>query len=99
MHNYGSLPRTSQTLQTECLRQPDVFLSLFDDNPRVKCAFCPPKECYDAKLNADGRYGRPRPRLDDIVCTVILGEAKDHALVRDGTRTKRSGRDSSHRSE
>ena len=23
-----------------------VFLSLFDDNPKVKRVFCPPKECF-----------------------------------------------------
>jgi hypothetical protein len=41
------------------------FLSLFDDNPLVKRAFCPPKEWYDAKLNADGRYGRPLRRWSE----------------------------------
>jgi hypothetical protein len=29
----------------------------------VKRTFCPPKESYDPKLNADGRYGRPRCRF------------------------------------
>ncbi len=38
-----------------------VFLSRFDDIPTVKRTFCPPKECYDAKLNSDGR-GLPRGR-------------------------------------
>jgi hypothetical protein len=32
----------------------------------------PPKECYDPKLNADGRCGRPLLRLGDVVCTAIL---------------------------
>ncbi len=44
-----------------------VFLSLFDDNPLVKRTFCPPKECYDPKLNADGRYGRPLPPLGELI--------------------------------
>jgi hypothetical protein len=30
-----------------------VFLSLFDDNPKVKRVLCPPKECYDREANAD----------------------------------------------
>jgi hypothetical protein len=47
-------------------------LSLFDDNPLVKRTFCPPKECYDPRLNADGRYAGPLLRLEDVVCTVIL---------------------------
>jgi hypothetical protein len=38
-----------------------VFLSLFDDNPKVKRVFCPKRECYDAKLNAGGQYGKPLP--------------------------------------
>jgi hypothetical protein len=44
-----------------------VFLSLFDDNPVVKRAFCPPKECYDPKLNVDGKYGRPLPPFADLI--------------------------------
>lgn len=34
-----------------------VFLSLFDDNPRVKHTFCPPKATFDPLENADGRHG------------------------------------------
>ena len=31
-----------------------VFLSLFDDNPKLKHIFCPPKECYDPEAEPDG---------------------------------------------
>jgi hypothetical protein len=49
-------------LRTSIVEGISVFLSLFDDNPLVKRTFCPPKECYDPKLNADGCYGRPLRR-------------------------------------
>jgi hypothetical protein len=34
---------------------------LFDDNPKVKKIFCPPKECYDQQANADTKLGKPLP--------------------------------------
>ena len=42
---------------------------MFDDNPIVKRTFCPPKECYDPQLNADGRYGRPLPPFSELIET------------------------------
>ena len=33
----------------------------------VKRTFCPPKECYDPKLNADGKYGRPLPPFSELI--------------------------------
>ena len=41
----------------------------------MKRTFCPPKERYDPKLNADGRYGRPLPRLGELICIVQLYQA------------------------
>ncbi|MGD0129981.1 MAG: hypothetical protein ABSF46_32080 [Terriglobia bacterium] len=49
-------------LRTSIVEGISVFLSLFDDNPPVKRTSCPPKEYYDPKLNADGRYGSPLRR-------------------------------------
>lgn len=64
-----------------------VFLSLFDDNPLVKRTFCPPKECYDPKLNAGGRYGRPLPSLGDLieqgkVCAIDFPVSLNSGLAR-----------------
>ena len=51
-----------------------MFLSLFDDNPKVKRVFCPPKECYDKAANADDKYGKPLPSfswlIDGKVCAL-----------------------------
>src|SRR5580700_4354323 len=38
-----------------------------DVNPLVRRVFCPPKEAYDPEQNADFRYGRPLPPLNDLV--------------------------------
>ena len=44
-----------------------MFLSLFDDNPKVKRIFCPPKECYDPQANADCKYGKPLPSFSWLI--------------------------------
>ena len=53
--------RIDTKLRTSIVEGISVFLSLFDDNPKLKRIFCPPKDCYDPKANADGRYGTPLP--------------------------------------
>ena len=55
-----------QAAHVNCRRYLSI-LSLFDDNPMVKRTFCPPKECYDPKLNADGKYGRPLPPFHELI--------------------------------
>jgi hypothetical protein len=64
---YNDWRRIENKLRTSIVEGISVFLSLFDDNPMVKRAFCPPKECYDAKLNADGKFGRPLPPFADLI--------------------------------
>ena len=64
---YHDWRRIENKLRTSIVEGISVFLSLFDDNPMVKRTFCPPKECYDAKLNADGRYGRPLPPFTELI--------------------------------
>ena len=59
--------RIETKLRTSIVEGISVFLSLFDDNPKVKRVFCPKRECYDAKLNADGRYGKPLPSFSWLV--------------------------------
>ena len=46
--------RIEPKLRTSIVEGISVFLSLFDDNPRVKHTFCPPKETYDPARNPDG---------------------------------------------
>jgi hypothetical protein len=74
-------------LRTSIVEGISVFLSLFDDNPLVKRTFCPPKECYDPKLNVDGRYGRPLPPLGDLieqgkVCAIDFPVSLNSGLAR-----------------
>jgi type IV secretory system conjugative DNA transfer VirD4/TraG family protein len=53
--------RIEPKLRTSIVEGVSVFLSLFDDNPRVKRVFCPKKECYDPQKNAENRFGKALP--------------------------------------
>lgn len=55
--------RIEPKLRTSIVEGFSVFLSLFDDNPRVKFAFCPPKDTYDPARNPGGIHGTPLPPL------------------------------------
>ena len=59
--------RIEPKLRTSIVEGISVFLSLFDDNPKVKRVFCPPKECYDKEANADGKYGKPLPSFSWLI--------------------------------
>jgi len=59
--------RIEPKLRTSIVEGISVFLSLFDDNPKVKRLFCPPKECYDPQANADFKYGRPLPSFSWLI--------------------------------
>lgn len=59
--------RIEPKLRTSIVEGVSVFLSLFDDNPRVKRVFCPKKECYDARKNADNRFGKPLPSFSWLI--------------------------------
>lgn len=59
--------RIEPKLRTSIVEGVSVFLSLFDDNPRVKYTFCPPKDLYDPARNPDGRLGTPLPPLNDLI--------------------------------
>jgi hypothetical protein len=48
-------------LRTSIVEGVSVFLSLFDDNPKVKRVFCPKKECYDPQKNAENQFGKALP--------------------------------------
>jgi hypothetical protein len=84
---YHDWRRIEPKLRTSIVEGISVFLSLFDDNPSVKATFCPPKECYDAKLNQDGRYGIPMPPFTELleqgrVCALNFPVAMNPGLAR-----------------
>ncbi len=85
---YHDWRRIENKLRTSIVEGISVFLSLFDDNPMVKRTFCPPKECYDPKLNADGRHGRPLPPFAELVeagkvCALNFPVALNPGLAKD----------------
>jgi hypothetical protein len=59
--------RIEPKLRTSIVEGISVFLSLFDDNPRVKHTFCPPKAIYDRLENADVRHGIPLPPISELI--------------------------------
>jgi hypothetical protein len=59
--------RIEPKLRTSIVEGISVFLSLFDDNPRVKHTFCPPKALYDPSQNADGSHGTALPPIGDLI--------------------------------
>ncbi len=59
--------RIEPKLRSSIVEGISVFLSLFDDNPAVKRAFCPPAECYDSQANVDGKFGKPLPSLSWLI--------------------------------
>ena len=56
-----------EKLRTSIVEGISVFLSLFDDNPRVKRTFCPPKDLYDPAKNPNHVHGMPLPPLPDLI--------------------------------
>jgi hypothetical protein len=59
--------RIEPKLRTSIVEGVSVFLSLFDDNPKVKRVFCPKKECYDPDKNANHQLGRPLPSFSWLI--------------------------------
>jgi hypothetical protein len=59
--------RIEPKLRTSIVEGVSVFLSLFDDNPKVKRVFCPPKECYDPAKNAHHQFGKPLPSFSWLI--------------------------------
>ena len=59
--------RIEPKLRTSIVEGISVFLSLFDDNPRVKYTFCPPKDTYDLARNPDSVHGTPLPPLAELI--------------------------------
>ncbi len=59
--------RIDTKLRTSIVEGISVFLSLFDENPRVKRIFCPPREAFDPVANADHRFGIPLPPFSELI--------------------------------
>src|SRR6202451_3025693 len=59
--------RIEPKLRTSIVEGVSVFLSLFDDNPKVKKVFCPKKECYDPQKNANNQFGKPLPSFGWLI--------------------------------
>ncbi|HEY0701427.1 MAG TPA: type IV secretion system DNA-binding domain-containing protein [Candidatus Acidoferrales bacterium] len=61
--------RIEPKLRTSIVEGISVFLSLFDDSPKVKKVFCPKRECYDPEKNADNQHGKPLPSFSWLIET------------------------------
>src|SRR5712664_4734657 len=59
--------RIEPKLRTSIVEGVSVFLSLFDDNSKVKRVFCPKKECYDPQKNANNQFGKPLPSFSWLI--------------------------------
>jgi hypothetical protein len=59
--------RIEPKLRTSIVEGISVFLSLFDDNPKVKKVFCPRPECYDPIKNTGNQYGKPLPSFSWLI--------------------------------
>ena len=59
--------RIEPKLRTSIVEGISVFLSLFDDNPKVKKVFCPKPECYDPQKNTRNQYGKPLPSFSWLI--------------------------------
>jgi type IV secretory system conjugative DNA transfer VirD4/TraG family protein len=83
----GDWTRIEPKLQTSIVEGVSVFLSLFDDNPRVKHTFCPPKSLYGADATPS-TTGIPTPATNGIptpstrgVPLPPIGELIEHGKV------------------
>jgi hypothetical protein len=63
----GDWTRIEPKLRTSIVEGVSVFLSLFDDNPRVKHTFCPPKALYQPDATPDLSAGSALPPIGDLI--------------------------------
>jgi len=59
--------RIEPKLRTSIVEGISVFLSLFDDSPKVKKVFCPKAECYDPQKNVGDQFGKPLPSFSWLI--------------------------------
>jgi hypothetical protein len=63
---HGDWKNLDKKLQTSIIEGISVFLSLFDDNPRVKRTFCPSAETYTARERQPGTR-KPLPPIANLL--------------------------------
>jgi hypothetical protein len=64
---YGNWTRLEPRLRCSIVEGIVVFLSLFDDNPTVNRAFCPPKSAYTGAPKPGRKHGTPLPPMEDLL--------------------------------
>jgi len=64
---YSNWIRLEPRLRSSIVEGIVVFLSLFDDNPTVARAFCPPKDAYKGVQTAGPKHRLPLPPLDELL--------------------------------
>ena len=64
---YSNWIRLEPRLRSSIVEGIVVFLSLFDDNPAVGRAFCPPKSAYTEPPKVGQKHGTPLPPLDQLL--------------------------------
>ena len=64
---YSNWIRLEPRLRSSIVEGIVVFLSLFDDNPAVGRAFCPPKSAYTTPPKPGQKRGTPLPPLDQLL--------------------------------
>jgi hypothetical protein len=64
---YGNWVRLEPRLRSSIVEGIVVFLSLFDDNPAVSRAFCPPKSAYTGPPKPGQKHGTPLPPMEDLL--------------------------------
>ena len=64
---YSNWIRLEPRLRSSIVEGIVVFLSLFDDNPAVARAFCPPKSAYMEPPKVRQKHGTPLPPLDELL--------------------------------
>src|SRR5712664_503264 len=80
--------RIEPKLRSSIVEGVSVFLSLFDDNPKVKKVFCPMKECYDPQKNVGNQSGKPLPSFSWLleqgsVCALNFTIGMNAGLAKD----------------
>jgi hypothetical protein len=64
---YSNWIRLEPRLRSSIVEGIVVFLSLFDDNPAVARAFCPPKAAYTDAPKTGQKHRQPLPPLDELL--------------------------------
>jgi hypothetical protein len=64
---HGNWARLESRLRSSIVEGIVVFLSLFDDNPLVSRAFCPPKSAYTGRAKPGQKHRTPLPPIASLL--------------------------------